>query len=80
MTEHHKDACYPWRQEEGIASPQTGVTPGCEPPAGLGIEPGSSTRAAGSLNHQAISLAPDPICGSICLFHLYVDFVLFYFV
>ena len=31
-------------------------------------------------NHQAISLAPDPICGSICLFHLYVDFVLFYFV
>lgn len=45
-----------------------GVTCGCEPSVLLGVEPGSSARTAGSLNHPAISLGQDSIDGFISLF------------
>jgi len=44
---------------EGIRSSGIGITDSCEPPCGmLGMEPGSSGRAASALNHWAISPAP----------------------
>lgn len=49
------------RSEEGVGSPGTGVTDGCEPPCGwmLKTERGPSVRAVTALDHGAIS--PDPL-------------------
>ena len=52
-----------WKSEESVRSPGTAVTGGGEPTAQvLGTEPGSSARAANSLNNRALSQAP--ICAS----------------
>lgn len=31
---HHMKACSPWKPEEGILSPATGITDGCKQPCG----------------------------------------------
>lgn len=41
---------YPWKSEEGIRSPGSGVVDDCESTL-VGIKPGSSTTAAGTLTH-----------------------------
>jgi hypothetical protein len=46
MYVHNMCAWYSW-SEEGVRSPGTGVTEDCV----LGIEPGSSERAASALNY-----------------------------
>ena len=48
----------PSEVREGAGSPGTGVTDGREP---LGMERGSSGRAASTLNCQAISTGPAPL-------------------
>ena len=63
-------------EAQGHQSP--GATPGCEPSVVLGIEPESSTKIAGFLKCQAISLAQDSIYGFISLFILFMFFVLFF--
>ena len=59
-------------EAQGHQSP--GATPGCEPSVVLGIEPESSTKIAGFLKCQAISLAQDSIYGFISLFILFMFF------
>lgn len=39
-----------WSSEEGIRSPETGVTSGYEPPYGAGIKPRPSIRATSAFN------------------------------
>lgn len=35
MLVHHVHSCCLWKSEEGIGSPATGVTDGCDPPSGF---------------------------------------------
>lgn len=48
---YHLCAWCPWRPEEGIRCPVTGVPDGFEPMEVLGIDPWSSGRATSVLNH-----------------------------
>ena len=49
----------PWRPEDSVGSPGTGVTGSCEPPCKmLGTEPRSSARAVSALTHQPSLLSP----------------------
>lgn len=57
MSAHYACAWYPWKPEEGVWSPGTGVSDR-EPPRGCWeIEPKSSAGAASALNHRARSPA-----------------------
>jgi hypothetical protein len=61
MYVHHMcDQC-PWRSQEDISSPGTGVMDGCE----LRAESWAYTRAINAVNHYVISLAP----GNLSLKH-----------
>lgn len=59
MYVYYMYAWCPWKTEEDIRSPGTGVTDGCKPPCRFwGTEPGSSARATSAFNHSCVSTAP----------------------
>lgn len=62
---YHIHAWCPWRPEDGVGFPRTGVTFSCELSCELGIEPGSSSRAASILNHLTISTALPAVVSNI---------------
>lgn len=58
---HHIHTWCPWRPEEVVWVPGTGVTMWV-----LGIKPGSSERTIGVLNHWAILTAPNLLTFCVC--------------
>lgn len=57
---HHVNARCPWRLEEGMKCPGTGVAEGCEPP------PGSWETDCGPFQEQQVQLTTEP--APHCLF------------